>query len=115
MGIATPPRTRISAEQALEVAQEFVANYLTDLMGAGTPWRMGSPFGRVWVVPIWMAYPGHDQIGTVGSVAVDEETGHIVSWTPVEDITANAERFHSENKAAIQSGFQALRDNPTAN
>lgn len=108
MAIALQPRTTVSAEQALEAAREFVADHLTDLMGTGTPWRMASPFGRVWVVPIWIAYPGFDQVGTIGSVAVDEEIGQIVSWTPFEEINANADRFYAENKQAIQSGFQGL-------
>lgn len=115
MAVAAPPATKVSAQQALEVAQGFVADYLTDLMGTGTPWRTGSPFGSVWVVPIWIAYPGHNQVGTIGSVAMDEATGNIVSWTPVEEMTANAERFYSQNKDAIQSGFQAIRDTPAAN
>ena len=107
--IPTPAlHSRISARQALDVARTFVADYLTDLMGAGIPWRMRSPFGSVWVVPIWIAYPGHSQPETVGSVAVDEATGNIVSWTPVEEALANAEQFHERFADAILKGFRTL-------
>ena len=115
MAVTAPPREKITAQLALEVARDFVADYLTDLMGTGTPWRMGSPFGRVWIVPIWVASPGYSQVGTIGSVAVDEATGNIVSWTPVDEIKANADRFHQQNEPAIQAGFQALRETPAAN
>ncbi|MBI4770971.1 MAG: hypothetical protein HY784_11335 [Chloroflexi bacterium] len=98
----------------MEVAQEFIADYLTDLMGAGEPWRMGSPLGSVWVVPIQIAYPGHDLPETIGSVAVDDATGNIVSWTPVEEMTGNAERFHTRNKEAIRAGLSTLRVAPEA-
>jgi hypothetical protein len=99
---------QITAIQALDVARAFVADRLTDLMGTGIPWRMRSPFGGVWVVPIWIAYPGYDQPGTVGSVAVDEATGNIVSWTPVDEALANAEQFHERYFDSIQVGFRAL-------
>jgi len=102
--IGTTPTT-ISAKEAMTIAQEFVADYLTDLMGAGTPWRMRSPLGGIWVVPIWLAYPGFDEQMTVGSVAVDEITGLIVSWTPIPEILAEAERFHTERQSEIERSF----------
>ena len=116
MMIATAQRTdTVSAQQALEVAQDFIADRLTDLMGAGAPWRMSSPFGRVWIVPIWIAYPGHDLIGVIGSIAVDEWTGNIVSWTPEDEVRANATHFREQNEAAIASGFNLLRQSIAAN
>lgn len=97
--------TTISAKEAVTIAQEFVADYLTELMGAGTPWRMRSPLGGIWVVPIWLAYPGFAEQTTVGSVAVDEITGLIVSWTPIPEILAEAERFHTERQSDIERSF----------
>ena len=103
--IATTPTT-ISAQEAVVIAQDFVSDYLTDLMGAGTPWRMRSPLGGIWVVPIWLAYPGFAEHMTVGSVAVDEVTGLIVSWTPITEILSEAERFHTERQSEIERSFQ---------
>lgn len=108
MVVAAPPRKQLSSRQAMKIAQGFVADYLTDLMGTGAPWRMKSPLGGVWIVPIWIAYPGRAMPETIGSVAIDEATGNIVSWTPIEEITSNAERFHAQNREAIRAGFEAL-------
>jgi len=106
--IATPVlQPRITAQQALDVARAFVADHLTDLMGTGVPWRMRSPFGSAWIVPIWIAYPGLDAPGTVGSVAVDEVTGSVVSWTPVDEALANAEAYHARHADILREGFQA--------
>ena len=107
--VTTPlSHKRVTAGQALAAARAFIADQLTDLMGTGNPWRMRSPFGGVWVVPVWIAYPGHDRPNTVGSVAVDEATGNIVSWTPVDEVLANAELYHDRNAEAIAAGFDSL-------
>ena len=95
----------------MEIAQEFVADHLTDLMGVGSPWRMQSPLGRIWVVPVWIAYPGFEQPATIGSIAVDETSGAIISWTPVEEMKANAAQFHAVNREQIVANFQTLPKN----
>jgi hypothetical protein len=100
----------VTAGQALAAARAFIADQLTDLMGTGNPWRMRSPFGSVWIVPVWITYPGHDRPNTVGSVAVDEATGTVVSWTPADDVLANAEAFHHRNAEAIAASFDRLAD-----
>jgi hypothetical protein len=100
--------TSVTAGEALATARAFIADQLTDLMGTGNPWRMRSPFGSVWIVPVWIAYPGHDRPNTVGSVAVDEATGNIVSWTSADDVRANAELFQDRNAEAIAAGFDSL-------
>lgn len=100
---------KLSAQQAIEIAQTFIADHLTDLMGAGIPWRMSSPLGSMWVVPVWIAYPGYEHPATIGSVAVDEITGMLISWTPFDEIFANAERFHSEYHGEIEKGFSTIQ------
>lgn len=104
-------RVRISSQEAMEIAQEFVADHLTDLMGVGTPWRMQSPLGRIWVVPVWIAYPGFEQPATIGSIAVDETSGAIISWTSVEEMKTNAAQFHAVNREQIVANFQAFPKN----
>ena len=47
-----------------------------------------------------------DERTTVGSVAVDESIGLIVSWTPIPEILAEAERFHTERQSDIERSFQ---------
>ncbi len=100
--------TKLSSQKAIEITQEFIANHLTDLMGAGVPWRMSSPLGSVWVVPIWIAYPGYERPITIGSVAIDEVTGMLISWTPFHEIFANAEQFHSQYRGEIEKGFLTI-------
>ncbi|HRQ37563.1 MAG TPA: hypothetical protein PLD25_06585 [Chloroflexota bacterium] len=102
---------KLSGQEAVGIAQEFVADYLTDLMGVGVPWRMQSPLGRIWVVPVWIAYPGFEQPATIGSIAVDENSGTIISWTPIEEMKANAAQFHAINSGQIVANFSALPKN----
>lgn len=101
----------IKPEQAIQIAQEFVSDHLPDLLGPGLPWRMQSPLGRVWVVPIWLAYPGFDQTATVGSIAIDEVTGQIISWTPFEELLVNARAFQEKNAPYIMQGLAHLQIN----
>lgn len=103
--------TKLSAQEAVSIAQEFVAENLTDLMGVGIPWRMQSPLGRLWVVPVWIAYPGFEQPATIGSIAIDENRGAIISWTPVEEMKANAVQFYAANREQIIANFQRLPKN----
>lgn len=102
---------KLSAQEAVSIAQEFVAENLTDLMGVGIPWRMQSPLGRLWVVPVWIAYPGFEQPATIGSIAVDETSGAIISWTSVEEMKTNAAQFHAVNREQIVANFQAFPKN----
>jgi hypothetical protein len=108
MVTTTETHTTISAGRAMNAARMLIADQLTDLVGAGTPWRMRSPLGSVWVVPLWISYPGHERPGTVGSVAVDEATGHVVSWTPLEDVLAHVEQYRERNAEAIAAGLEGL-------
>lgn len=111
MAVGEAKKHKLSAQEAVNIVQEFVAEHLTDLMGVGVPWRMQSPLGRIWVVPVWIAYPGFEQRTTIGSVAVDENSGAIVSWTSVEEMKANAAQFHTANREQIVANFQALPKN----
>lgn len=111
MTVRQAKKGKLSGQEAVGIAQEFVADYLTDLMGVGVPWRMQSPLGRMWVVPVWIAYPGFEQPATIGSIAVDENSGAIISWTPVEEMKANAAQFHATNNGQIVANFSALPKN----
>ncbi|NJN53625.1 MAG: hypothetical protein HC804_02025 [Anaerolineae bacterium] len=111
MAVRQAKKSKLSAPEAVGIAQEFVAEHLTDLMGVGVPWRMQSPLGRIWVVPVWITYPGFEQAATIGSMAVDENSGAIISWTPVEEMKLNAARFHTTNRELIATNFQAIPKN----
>jgi hypothetical protein len=111
MTIQLTKEVKLTSPEALDIAQEFVIDYLTDLMGVGIPWRMQSPLGSFWVVPVWIAYPGSTQPHTIGSIAVDESSGSIISWTPVEEMQTNAANFHDMNIEQIMANFQALPRN----
>jgi hypothetical protein len=107
MVTTSTPHTAITADQAVTAARSLIADELPDLVGAGMPWRMRSPLGGVWIVPLWIAYPGHDRPSTVGSVAVDETSGYIVSWTPADEVLANAARFRERNAEALAAGLES--------
>lgn len=102
----TRAKTRITAEQAVAAAQDFVADNLGDLVGTGQPCRMLTVLRSTWVVPLILTSPGYGVVGTVGVVTVDDEVGSVVGWTPVNDIRENAERISRDRKSELEAAFQ---------
>ncbi len=105
----TRAKSRITAEQAVAAAQDFVADNLGDLVGVGRPCRMLTVLRSTWVVPLVLTSPGYGIVGTVGVVIIDDEVGSVVGWTPVDDIRENAEQISREKESELESAFQALR------
>jgi hypothetical protein len=109
MMIATRARTSITAQNAAMIAQEFVEDQLGNLIGTGRPYQMVSGLQSAWSIPLVLTSPGYGVVGTVGAVMVDMEFGHIIGWTPIEEVRANAEALTDENEAAVEAAFQSHR------
>jgi len=101
-------KPRITAEQAISTVQDFVADNLGDLVGVGQPCRMVTALRASWVVPLVLTSPGYGIVGLVGVVTVDDELGHIVGWTPIDDIRLNAQRVSLDKETELESAFQSL-------
>ncbi len=106
MMIATRARTSITAQNAAMIAQAFVEDQLGNLIGIGRPYQMVSGLQSAWSIPLVLTSPGYGIVGTVGAVMVDMELGHIIGWTPLDEMRANATALSDENDAELEAAFQ---------
>ena len=106
--IPTFTKAPISAEQAAMIASDFVAAQLGNLVGVGQPCYTVSALQAAWTVPLVLTSPGYGIVGIVGVVLVDLEFGHVVGWTPLDQMRANAEAVTSSKEAELETAFQAL-------
>ncbi len=108
--IATSVTTSISPQKAAGIAQGFIEEQLGNLIGIGRPHHMVSGLQSAWSVPLVLTSPGYGMVGIVGAVMVDMEFGHIIGWTPINEVRANAEVLTDENEAALEAAFQKRRN-----
>ena len=76
----------ITAEQAQSAATGFLLDHVGNQLLAGQPHLMLSPTRATWIVPIHLTYLHTGPLGSVGVIAVDDETGLVVAWTPIDQI-----------------------------
>ena len=96
----------ISPEQAQSAATEFLLDHVGTQLIAGQPHSMISPTGATWIVPIHLAYLPIGPIGSVGVVAVDEETGLVVAWTPIAQMKAASRALREDKEPTVTQQFQ---------
>ncbi len=106
--IATTTKFQLTSEQAVVAVQDFLDDKLGNLVGTGYPTRLVTGLRSAWVVPLVLTSPGFGVLDIVGSVMVDEEFGHVVGWTPVDDIFENVEQVSRSKQAEVEAAFQAL-------
>jgi hypothetical protein len=87
------PPERISAEEAQAAATDFLLDHAGNQLLAGTPLRMTAALRSVWVVPVHLTYIHTGPIGSVGVIGVDEETGQVIAWTPIQEMKAASRRL----------------------
>lgn len=103
----TPNLTaHLSESQAVNAATDFLLDHLGSQFLAGQPYLMVSAVRSVWVVPVHLTYIHTGPIGTVGVVAIDEETGQAVAWTPIGDMKAAAQALRDGAEPGLSRGFQ---------
>ncbi len=103
-----PGKTSLSAEAALQIAEDFIADHLGNLALAGVPRRMVFPVRAVWAVPIAVAYPGYGLTGVIGIVAVDDEIAGVVAATPLDEMRTAAEQLYAEHQPDIEAAFHDI-------
>lgn len=107
--IATKVKEMVTAEKAVTIAQNFIADKLGNLIGVTQPYHITSGLQSVWVAPLVLTSPGYGIVGVVGAVMIDLEFGHIIGWTPLDEVHANVEKLSDEKEAELQAAFQARR------
>lgn len=91
----------IPANVAQARAQEFLRENELTRFSVGTPRRMVSALRSVWSVPVELRYPNYGLVGQVGIIAVDEETGNVVAWTPRTEMLTTAGELYCDQRQDI--------------
>jgi hypothetical protein len=104
----------VSAEDARMAATDFLLDHLGNQLVAGEPYLMVSAVRAVWIVPVQLAYVHTGTLGTVGVVAVDEETSQVVGWTPIPQMKTASRRLRETRVSDITEQFQSfITSSPT--
>ena len=101
-----PVINRTTAEKAAAVAMEFLLDHLGNQLIAGQPLSMVSALHTLWVVPIHLAYTHTGIVGNVGVVAIDDETAHVIAWTPIAQIKAASRALRESLEPQLSQQFQ---------
>ena len=105
---------QVSADDAQAAATEFLLDNLGHLLVAGEPHLMVSAVRAMWIVPVQLAYIHTGVLGSVGVVAVDQETGQVIAWTPISRIKAASRRLRAEHEPELSEQFEVSRSLHTA-
>ncbi len=97
-----------SAEGTQSAATEFLLDNIGNQVLAGQPHLMRSATQATWVVPLHLAYLPIGPIGTVGVVAIDDETGLVVAWTPIDQIKAASRLLRASKEPMLTQQFQTF-------
>lgn len=93
----------IPSQVAQARALEFLRENELNRFSVGAPRRMVSALRSVWSVPVELRYPSYGLVGEVGVIAVDEETGSIVAWTPRQEMLTTSAELHYEQRDEIHT------------
>lgn len=104
----TLPKHNVSADDARAAATEFLLDHLGNQLTTGEPIRMLSAVRSTWIVPVQLAYIHTGVLGNVGVIAVDEETGLVIGWTPIDQIKAAVRQLREQHEPELSAQFKAL-------
>lgn len=100
-----PAIIAVDAEKAQMLATEFLLDYVGNQLTTGQPLRMHSAVRSTWIVPVQLAYIHSGPLGNVGVVAIDEETGQVVGWTPISQIKEASRQLREAREPALSEQF----------
>jgi len=112
--LATKTKNRVTATKAVDVVQEFIYDELGHMITVGQPYHVVSGLQSAWSIPLFLASPGYGPVGIVGGVIVDIEFGHIIGWTPLDEVRENAEALNAEKEDELEAAFQTYRAQATS-
>lgn len=105
----TPTLTyRISPDEACAAAMDFLLDHVGNQLVAGQPHLMVSAVRAIWIVPVQLAYVHSGTLGDVGVVAVDEETGHVVAWTPIAQMKVASRELREAHEPKLSEQFRTF-------
>ena len=103
---------RISPDEARAAATDFLLDHVGNQLVAGSPHLMVSAVRTTWIVSVQLTYIHSGPLGDVGVVAVDEETGRVIAWTPIAQMKAAAQALRSAHEPALSEQFYTFITTP---
>lgn len=97
-----------NSESARDAATEFLLDHVGTQLLAGQPYLLLGALHASWIVPAQLAYPHTGVIGTVGVVAVDDETQRVIGWTPIAQMKRASRQLRDSREPALTEEFQAF-------
>ncbi len=98
----------LNSERAQAVATEFLLESMGNQTLAGQPYLMLGALHASWIVPVQLAYPHTGAIGTVGVIAVDDETQRVIAWTPIAQMKQVSRQLRESREPLISEQFRAF-------
>jgi hypothetical protein len=93
----------ISPEQARQRAKGFLAGYITLLVTAGEP-TLVIDEAPVWRVAARLVLPGVEEVGTLGAIPIDAQTGEVIplsleAITQMQDLAQAVAAYYASTPA----------------
>ncbi|HXV99862.1 MAG TPA: hypothetical protein VEC93_15705 [Anaerolineae bacterium] len=101
---------RTTADEARAAVTNFLLDHVGNQLVAGQPHLMVSAVRTTWIVPVQLAYIHSGTLGSVGVVAVDEETGRVVAWTPIVQMKTASLELRTAHEPQLSTQFQKFMD-----
>ena|SRR6266496_1869270 len=95
-------------EQARAAATDFLLDHVGNQLTTGAPHLMIAAVRNLWIVPVQFAYIHTGVLGTVGVVAVDDETAQVVGWTPIPQMKAASRTLRESRELELAESFQSF-------
>ena len=99
---------RISPDEARAAVTDFLLDHVGNQLVAGQPYLMVSAVKATWIVPVQLSYIQSGPLGGVGVVAVDEETGRVIAWTPIAQMKTASRELREAHEPELSTQFQAF-------
>ncbi len=96
---------KVDRKAAMVIANKFIIKNLRSCFTSGLPKSVSFPIQNVWIVPVLLSYPDTGVVGEVGMIAVDNESGSVVGFTPKKEIEKIANALYKEKKTEIEIAF----------
>ena len=103
-----PVTQHLSPAEAQAAATEFLLEHVGNQLVAGQPHLMVSVVRATWIVPVQLSYIHSGELGQVGVVAIDEETGQVMAWTPLAQMKQASLALRQAHEPELSEQFQTF-------
>jgi hypothetical protein len=89
--------------EARATANGWLIEHLPDRFAAGIPAFDADLSG--WRIPVWLSYPRLEPLGPVGELVIDEVSGDVKSYTPIDEMNKLALELYAQHREQIEAPF----------